>query len=63
MISGQNYKKLVSPISSCIWRYVYYLKFNITVENIALHFKSYIMPILFAENSFNIFEMKVVLHN
>ena len=28
---------------------MYYLKSNITTENIALHFKSDIMPILFTE--------------
>jgi len=59
VILHQDDKELGSFISSHTGQGVYYLKSNPTAENIALHLKSDIIPMLFTKSSFNIVRIKL----
>jgi len=59
VILHQDDKKLGDFISSQTEQDVYYLKNNPTAENIALHLKSDIIPLLFTKNLFDIVKLKL----
>ncbi len=59
VILHQDDKALGTLIAKETGQDVYYLKNNPTAENIALHLKSDIIPLLFTENSFAIVKLKL----
>ncbi|RTK93614.1 MAG: 6-carboxytetrahydropterin synthase [Rickettsiales bacterium] len=52
-------KKLGDSISDCTGQKIYYLAANPTAENIALHLKKDIIPILFNKKPFEIIKVKL----
>ena len=59
IILSHKDQELGDYISSYTGQDPYYLDSNPTAENIALHLKTDILPILFGNNSFKIFKLKL----
>ena len=59
VILHQDDKELGNLISQQTGQDIYYLESNPTAENIALHLKSDIIPMLFTKNSFNIVKIRL----
>ncbi len=59
VILHQDDKSLGDLIEKETGQNVYYLKSNPTAENIALHIKSDIIPLLFTKNSFDIVKLRL----
>ena len=59
VILHQKDKALGELIAKETGQNIYYLKSNPTAENIALHIKSDIIPLLFTKNSFNIVKLRL----
>jgi 6-pyruvoyltetrahydropterin/6-carboxytetrahydropterin synthase len=59
VILHQDDKSLGSLISGETGQKIYYLKSNPTAENIALHIKYDIIPLLFTKNSFDIVKIRL----
>jgi 6-pyruvoyltetrahydropterin/6-carboxytetrahydropterin synthase len=59
VILHQDDEALGSLIASQTGQKIYYLKSNPTAENIALHIKSDIIPLLFTKNSFDVVRIRL----
>ena len=59
VILHQKDKALGELIAKETGQNIYYLKSNPTAENIALHIKSDIIPLLFTKNSFDIVKLRL----
>ncbi len=59
VILHEQDKELGKLIAEQTGQKIYYLKSNPTAENIALHIKSDIIPILFSEKSFEISKLRL----
>jgi len=59
VILGKKDKALGDVIAKETRQNIYYLKSNPTAENIALHIKSDIIPLLFTKDSFDIVKLRL----